>query len=69
MTPTFREVESRWVGAKLKRDEIPVNVAERMTALYEDEDGASSGDSDEPDSSKEGPKVSRENHKQASLHA
>ncbi|EFJ50430.1 hypothetical protein VOLCADRAFT_88764 [Volvox carteri f. nagariensis] len=34
-------IENKSFYAKLKRDEIPVNAADRLTAVYEDDDGCS----------------------------
>lgn len=66
-------VENKSYFAKLKRDEIPVNAADRATAVYEDEDdGSGDGvgdDNDKSDDADEGgePRMSREHHKQVQV--
>ncbi|KAG2434974.1 hypothetical protein HYH02_011973 [Chlamydomonas schloesseri] len=60
-------IEGRSLFAKLKRDEIPVNVSERLTAVYEDDDEEKSSDpgSDGGQESEDGePRMLRDQHKQ-----
>ncbi|KAG2425920.1 hypothetical protein HXX76_013294 [Chlamydomonas incerta] len=60
-------IEGRSLYAKLKRDEIPVNVSERLTAVYEDddEDKSSEPGSDGEQESEDGePRILRDQHKQ-----
>ncbi|GFR47670.1 hypothetical protein Agub_g9414, partial [Astrephomene gubernaculifera] len=63
-------IETRSIHAKLKRDEIPVNATDRLTAVYEDDvdgsegDGQDDADSASSDDEGDEPKMSREHHRQ-----